>query len=86
MQHIFNYIRIESLNTSVIQIPYSNTDMSMLVFLPDENDGLENFELNLKKINFAKMENQMTSCLVNVSLPKFQIDFGIDLRKTLTKV
>lgn len=83
---MFNFVRLESMKTSVIQLPYTNTQMSMLVFLPDAEHGLENFEQNLTTINFATIENQMTGCLVNVSLPKFQIDFGIDLKKTLTKV
>lgn len=83
---MFNFLRMDSLQTSVIQFPYTNTHMSMLVFLPDEDRGLENFEASLSQINFASIENQMTACLVNVSLPKFQIDFGIDLKKTLTKV
>lgn len=85
-QHIFNYLHVENLKTSVVQLTYANSDMSMLILLPDDNDGLAALESNLKSINFDEIQKQMTENIVTVSLPRFQIHFSINLKKTLKKV
>lgn len=75
-----------NLATSVVQLTYANSDMSMLILLPDAIDGLAALQSNLKSVDFDQIQKEMTENIVTVSLPRFQIHFSINLKKTLKKV
>lgn len=60
--------------------------MALYVFLPDTYDGLERLEIDMVTFNYTKIVNNMASGLVKMSLPKFEIDFNMSLKKTLIQV
>lgn len=82
----FNYGVFEDLNASGLELTYSDGDLSMLILLPNERDGLPQLEEKLQSINLAELMTKMYSQEVEVSLPKFKIEFDLDLKETLEKL
>jgi serpin B len=58
----------------------------MLILLPKARNGLHKLETNLKNINFGELSNEMVAQEVVVFLPKFKIEFSINLNNALKKV
>lgn len=58
----------------------------MLIFLPNEIDGLPSLEQKLPQLNFADVMNGMRPSEVRVTLPKFKLENFFDLNEALQKV
>lgn len=82
----FNYGVFEDLNASALELTYSDGDLSMLIILPNERDGLSKLEEKLQSVNIADLTSKMYSQEVEVALPKFKIEFDLDLKETLEKL
>ncbi len=73
----------ETDGVKLVEIPYSDNKASMIVILPDK----KKFPEYLKKLDYAKFNalyNTAYSVKVNLSLPKFKIEYKEDLAKTFT--
>nr|AAM50618.1 GH08778p [Drosophila melanogaster] len=66
------------LGAKIIELPYRNSSLSMLIFLPDQVDGLS--ELEKKIVGFKPKLSKMD---VTLRLPKFKIEFFAQLNKVL---
>ncbi|CAK9799753.1 unnamed protein product [Anthophora quadrimaculata] len=80
----YNYGNIPELHAKFIEIPYMNTDIVMIIILPNEVDGLSNLENNFSweiLANAARFNND-----VDLYLPKFKIEFTVDLENILHKL
>ncbi|XP_034652783.1 serine protease inhibitor 42Dd [Drosophila subobscura] len=66
------------LQARVLELPYLNSNLSMWLFLPKERDGLADLEAKIS--GFSRRMHHMEAI---VKLPKFQIEFGEDLKETL---
>nr|CAB63097.1 serine protease inhibitor (serpin-2) [Drosophila melanogaster] len=66
------------LGAKIIELPYRNSSLSMLIFLPDQVDGLS--ELEKKIVGFKPKLSKMD---VTLRLPKFKIEFFAQLNKIL---
>ncbi|XP_017880303.1 leukocyte elastase inhibitor-like isoform X2 [Ceratina calcarata] len=72
---------IPTLKAKFIQIPYMNTDVTMTIILPDDINGLMNVE---NKYTREALENvTVSNSEVELYLPKFKVEFRIDLRNIL---
>lgn len=58
----------------------------MIVLLPNTRNGLPALESKLKTIRLSMLASRMWNKEIIVSLPKFKIEFEIDLPKILMKV
>lgn len=85
-QDSFQYLYMDNYKVKVIKMPYFNSEMSMLVFLPDTYNGINRLQTDMQSFNITKIVQQMKSYKVKLSLPKFTIDFDVDLKTELTKV
>ncbi|XP_039501767.1 serine protease inhibitor 42Dd [Drosophila santomea] len=76
MSHIgsFKAAHISELGAKVIELPYRNSSLSMVIYLPDRIDGLPELE---KKIDGFSLN--LPHIKVSLSLPKFKIEFSDDL-------
>eukprot|EP00062_Callorhinchus_milii_P002048 gi/632937991/ref/XP_007901848.1/ PREDICTED: leukocyte elastase inhibitor-like [Callorhinchus milii] len=81
---------ISELQTSIVELPYYENELSMVILLPDDiNDnstGLEKLEEVLtceKLLNWTKWEN-MKQKKVKIHLPKFKLEDQFDLKSTLS--
>ncbi|RZB84921.1 Serpin domain containing protein [Asbolus verrucosus] len=67
----FNYSECSELNAKFLELPFEDEDVSMIIVLPNEIEGLASLEANVEKTfalrNFSRE-------LVNVALPKFKIE------------
>ncbi len=70
----------------VLQLPYVGGDLSMLVFLPEKMDGLEEMEKTLDEKTFeecVRMLRQSPGTKVKVYIPRFTMTSQFDLSKEL---
>lgn len=90
MMHVkahFRYGVVPDLDATLIELPYQNSDMSMLIVLPNSRTGLAAVEAKLKTIDLnAVIQTNMYSTEVNVALPKFKIEYEVKLPDVLKKV
>ncbi|KAH8352076.1 hypothetical protein KR084_001785 [Drosophila pseudotakahashii] len=77
----FKAAYVPDLDAKVIELPYRNSSLSMVVFLPEKVDGLP--ELEKKIVGFNGL---LPSQNVNLKLPKFKITYTKDLTDTLKRV
>lgn len=82
----FKYGIFTELEASAIELPYKDSDMSMLIILPNSKTGLSGLEEKLKTVDLADLTQKMYSTEVSVSLPKFKIEFQVSLPDVLKKV
>jgi len=67
----------------IIELPYSGQNISMIVLLPKKVSDIDSIEKSLNSVNFDFWINELYIKLVNVSIPKFRIDFLQDVSSTL---
>ncbi len=74
---------------SAIELPYAGNDLSMVVFLPEQKDGLKAFEerLNLESVTawLDELSNTIPS-EVSVSLPRFKTTSEFELSSILAEM
>ena len=67
----------------ILELPYGDKSLSMLVVLPEKVDGLSDVEAKLTVDNLRKWSEAMRSQDVVVYLPKFKTTFELELKDTL---
>jgi serpin B len=78
------YKYYENENFQAISLPYGdNGRMSLYVFLPTKNSNLKIFNQNLNAENWQKWMQEFNSREGFIQLPKFQLDYEIQLNKAL---
>ncbi len=72
---------------SAIELPYEGNDLSMIIFLPKEVDGLAGLEKNLTYDNVKVWINKLIASYkseILVNLPEFKTTCELELSKTLS--
>lgn len=77
----FLYAELDSLQ--VLQLPYIGDELSMMVLLPKQGDGLKALESGLSAENLKLWRSSLKSKEVIVFLPKFKMTSKFELSKTL---
>lgn len=72
------------LNANAIEIPYKGGKTSMVILLPHEIDGLPKLEAALTPSKLSDVLKGLYSTTVDLSLPRFKIEYSIDLKRTLS--
>ncbi|KAH8372477.1 hypothetical protein KR093_011708 [Drosophila rubida] len=80
LQH-FNYAEVRSLDAKVVELPYQNSEFSMLVLLPNRKDGLRALQQSLVGKNLLSELGDLSQHKVEVQLPKFSVTFGLGLEQ-----
>ncbi|XP_054089075.1 serine protease inhibitor 42Dd isoform X1 [Zeugodacus cucurbitae] len=80
------YGELADLDAKAIELPYKNSDLSMLVLLPNKVEGLPALEQKLANIDLNLIVERMQSRSVDIFLPKFRIEFEVDLKAPLQKL
>ncbi|CAL1292433.1 unnamed protein product [Larinioides sclopetarius] len=70
-------------NFQALELPYKGENVSMLILLPDQRDGLQSLEENLTPEKLADVQRQLYSKEVDVSLPKFKLEFQEELSEDM---
>lgn len=82
----FNYGTLRDLDATALELPYKDSDITMMIILPNQRTGLDALEKKLGTIDFSELSKQMYSTEVNVEIPKFKIEFDINLNEPLQKM
>ncbi len=77
----FNYYQTN--NYQAIELPYGNGDFNMLVILPSTSNDINSFINQLDGSFWNNILNNMNSTKVNLWLPKFKMEYFINLNDAL---
>ncbi|XP_065366742.1 serine protease inhibitor 42Dd-like [Calliphora vicina] len=76
----------DDLQASVVELPYKGSELSMLLILPKEMEGLANLERKLRNYDFDSISEKLKRETVTVKLPRFKIEFETDMIKPLQEL
>ncbi|XP_035684666.1 leukocyte elastase inhibitor-like isoform X5 [Branchiostoma floridae] len=82
----FNYGVFEDLKCRVLELPYVEKELSMLIFLPDAVEGIKDLESSLTAATLQTVSSKMYSTKVNLLLPRFKLEQEFGLGDTLKKM
>ncbi|KAL8182579.1 UNVERIFIED_CONTAM: hypothetical protein K2H54_058411 [Gekko kuhli] len=89
LRETFPVYHISTLKVTILELPYVNKDLSMLILLPDditdESTGLELLEkgLTYERLSMWTSPEMMEKSKVEAYVPKFKLDESYDLKATL---
>ncbi|XDB64037.1 hypothetical protein AB1E18_017354 [Capra hircus] len=81
----FNVVSLEDVQAKILEIPYKGGELSMLVLLPSEVDGLQEVEdqLTAEKLIAWTSPQNMGKRQVDLHLPRFKVEESYALVPTL---
>ena len=74
------------MEAKVLEMKYENSDITMMIILPNKNDGLSALESKISQVNFQDLAESLEYNYVDMKLPKFKIEFNINMNEPLKKV
>ena len=80
-KHKFHYM--ETGGFKALKLPYKDSALSMIIFLPNAHDGLSEMEESLTIDKLEACLKAMNEHTVIVDLPRFKMDSKLDLAKVL---
>lgn len=89
MMHLkedFKYGIFDDLDCTALELPYNDSDVSMVIFLPNKRTGLKDLETKMKNVNLADLTSNMYRSEVEVSLPRFRSEYEIEMKEPLKEV
>ena len=78
----FGYGKLDFLNAQVLEMKYLNSDLSMLIVLPEATCTLEQLGQQLKSTTFEEIYKHLYIKKVQVKLPRFKAEFTQELTRT----
>lgn len=82
----FNYAKLQDLDASVLEMKYANSTLSFFIILPYSRAGLTELEAKLRDYDLKSITKQMHPRKIDVTIPKFKIDYEIELSAVLKDV
>ncbi|XP_046606724.1 serpin B6-like [Neodiprion virginianus] len=83
LKHTFRFGHLPEVNARFIELPYRGNELSMVIILPKEVNGLKAVRDNLHKVNLAARLKRTGPSHVELSLPKFKIETTLNLEQSL---
>lgn len=74
---VFNYAETDTIQ--ILEMPYLGNEISMLVLLPKEKNGLDSLETSLNSDKLNNIRNTMEKQSLTVHIPKFGFESDYDL-------
>ncbi|XP_017838180.1 serine protease inhibitor 42Dd isoform X2 [Drosophila busckii] len=82
----FRYANLPNLDASALEMPYKDSDLSMLIVLPNTKTGLSQLEEKLRSTPISLITEQLRSTEVQVKLPKFKAEFQVELSEAFQQL
>lgn len=82
----FRYGDFADLDAKALEMPYKNSNLSMLIILPNKKTGLAELEEKLQHTSLTTITHGMFFNEVIVKFPKFKTEFQIELKETFEKM
>ncbi|XP_073813599.1 antichymotrypsin-2-like [Musca autumnalis] len=89
MMHLkaeFRYGEISKLQATALEMPYKNSDLSMIIVLPNSRNGLGDLRSKLKTFSLKEIRESMYNTKVMVEMPKFKTEYEIELSEILQRL
>lgn len=80
------YAQFNNLKASALELEYDKSNISFIAVLPNSRTGLSELEASLVNYDLSKITKQMYAQEVDIKLPKFKIEYEIELTQVLQKV
>jgi serpin B len=80
----FSYMETDT--TQVLELPYVNDELSMVILLPKKIDGVSELERELARDNLAGWLDRLRKCEVRVFLPRFKMTSEFELAGVLSSM
>lgn len=74
------------LNAKIIELPYVNRDVCLVIILPNKRNGIAEVEDKLREVDLTKIIQDLRKYEVMLSLPRFKMETSINLNEPLSKV
>ena len=82
----FKYKKDPANRFSALELPYEGNSLSMIILLPDADDGIEGLEKSLTTGLLDELADSMPEMKVSVWLPKFKLKCSQQLSKILSSL
>lgn len=82
----FHSANLIALNARALELKYVNSNYSFMIILPDNRTGLADLESKLRYVNLADVAAQMSYDELEITIPKFAIEYEIKLNDVLKNV
>ncbi|XP_054166440.1 serpin B4-like [Oppia nitens] len=79
----YYYFNSDELKSRLIELPYKGSEMSFVIILPNDRNGLSTLKTRINAINFDKAFKSMNENHVKLFLPKFKSEKEYDLMKDI---
>jgi serpin B len=83
MRQEHDFLYAEADGVQLVELPYVGRDLSMIVMLPRERDGLARLEASLDASRLKAWSRGFMLCKVDLELPRFSINSALSLIETL---
>lgn len=85
VENTFGYAENDDMDVQIVELPYKDTDYSMLIILPRKVDGLAKVESKFP-LNLQEIIGSLQKITVAVTMPKFKIEQTIQMNDVLKKL
>ncbi|KAL5287307.1 SERPINI1.2 family protein [Megaselia abdita] len=82
----FRFGVFEDLDATTLELPYADSNLSMLIVLPNQRTGLKDVGSKLKNKSIFEISQNMYETEVSVMFPKFKVDYAVELTEPLKKM
>lgn len=79
MQKDFKYGEFREFDATAVELPFKDSEVSMIVILPNTSTGLSALEEKLQSISWFDVSSKMLMSTVHVKIPMFEIEFNTEL-------
>lgn len=84
MQQERKFFYADNSRFAAVELPYGNGQYSMTVLLPNEGVSINDMMKQLTAGEFAKLQQQMSECIVDLKLPRFSTTTNVSLNAPLS--
>uniref|UniRef100_A0A1A9WR86 Serpin domain-containing protein n=1 Tax=Glossina brevipalpis TaxID=37001 RepID=A0A1A9WR86_9MUSC len=77
---------LEDLNAKVVEMPFKKDNVSLLIYLPEDKDGVNVLNDQLKEKSLHSIYSSMSKQEVDVLLPRFEDSNEMDLDKEIATI
>lgn len=80
------YLDSPELNAKIVELPFSNEHLTLLVILPNDRTGISTVEAKLTNYGLQQQLARMKKRSVKICIPRIKFDSSLDLKKILKTV
>ncbi|KAH8372755.1 hypothetical protein KR009_004425, partial [Drosophila setifemur] len=82
----FRYADLPALDATALELPYKDSDLAMLIVLPNSKTGLPALEEKLRLTPLSHITQALNTAQVIVKLPKFKAEFQVELTEVFKQL